>query len=260
MKNSKILTYTPLAKLFQNIPNNISVNLSDSATEFLSEVFTGDTGSTLDSYLHYKDGTPNVVNDWGKTFGLDLDAQGEYALATILNIKMKWEDDAYDKQLIINNKKYEAGIHYAISATNIPNLYNIPLQEDNIQFFVSDIKIPLEIIDKVLEKKEEVDLTLPLVKMDDVEDLSDIFSESSFTVDNVQHDCSDVKMVTKLDIGLLGAEVRQAAVVSAVSGCLSAPVIRRNVIINKPFYVYIKVSGKLAFASYVGLDSFIVNT
>lgn len=257
MKKSKILTYAPLAKLFQNIPENISINLSDSAEEFLSEVYTGDTGNSLDSHLHYKNGTPNVVNAWGTTFGLDLNAQGDYAIATILNIKMKWEDDAYEESLYIDNTKYNAGIHYGISATNIDNLYNIPLKEDNIQLFVSDIAIPLEKIEKVLEKKEDIDLTIPLIKMDNTEDLSNSFSGSSFTVDNIKHECSDVKIITQFDMGLLSAEVRQAAVVSAVSGCLSAPIIRRNVIIDKPFYVYIKVSGKLAFASYLSMDSFI---
>jgi hypothetical protein len=260
MNKSKILTHIPLGKLLENPPNNVEFSLSKSAQKFMNKCFIGSKDLSADEYIHYKDGKPQVVNDWGDTFGLNLGIPDniDYALATILNVKMKWIKKLNETSLEIGKKKYKSVMHNNALETSIPSLYKIPVVEKGLEFFVSTQKLELGSVNKEIKIKKEINLTTPLVKLRATEDLSSKFDGTTAIVDGQLHQCNSVKVITEFDLTLDGAEVKQAAIVNLIVGsCASLPVIKKHIIIDKPFYVYTKINNRLSFASFIDIDSFI---
>jgi hypothetical protein len=257
LKESNNLTHIPLAKLVNNMPDGIELNLSNSANEFLSEQFTGSPELSADSYLHYKDGLPEDVNEWGRTFNMELGLSGDYALATILNIAMKWREKSDSVPVTIDDISYKAAKHKIAWKTNVPDVYQIPVKESDLTFLVSTTPISLDLVDGAINKVEEISLTAPLVSLKTEEDLTEEFSGTTALVHGERMICSQVKVITEFEMDLEGAEVKQAAAIMLVRGCMSP--MKQHIIINNPFYVYVKVKDHLVFSAYVQLDSFLTN-
>jgi hypothetical protein len=260
MNKSKTLTHIPLGKLIKNPPKNVEFNLSKSANKFMNKCFLGSNDLRADDYIHYKGGVPQVVNDWGNTFDINLGIPEnvDYALATILSIKMEWIKKLSETSLEIGEKRYKSAMHNNALETNIPSLYKIPVIEDGLEFFVSTQKLNLEDVNKEIKTKQEINLTTPLVKLKSTEDFSDKFEGTTAIVDGKLHQCNSVKVITEFDLNLDGAEVKQAAVVCLIVGsCASSPAMKKHIVIDRPFYVYTKVNNRLSFSSFVNIDSFI---
>lgn len=256
MNQSQNLTYIPLAKLVNNLPDDVSLQLSADAQAFLAEQFTGAPDLAADDYLHYKDGVPAVVNEWGRGFDLELglDPEGDYALATILHIAMKWRQKAEAITLQIDRTPYQAANHDNAWRTNIEGLYQIPVKEDGLTFLVSAERINLDMIDESVFQTEEIELSVPLVSMKTEENLSPVFEGTIANVNGEAMICSSVKVLTELEMDLAGAEVKQAATMMLMRGCLGPS--KPHIVINKAFYAYVKVKDKLVFAAKIDKDSF----
>ena len=257
MSQSKILTYIPFGKLFENMPDHINFTLSKNGEDFLDNNFTKCSEELSENYMHYKDGTPETVNAWAKEFGLDLNLSGDYAIATILHIAMTWEKPANETEIYYNDVTYEAGWHNEALRTNVHELYNIPVEDEFVGFFVSTKEFPLDELNNKIFEYQEINLSLPIVKLKIEEDLSKHFLGSSAIINEKPYYCSGAKSLTELDITLKGAEVKQAAAL-VLEFTSAAPFLKDSIIIDKPFYVYVKVKDSLIFAAYIDLDSWVI--
>lgn len=255
MSKSKILTYIPFGKMFENMPQHIDFKISQSGQNFLDNNFTKCTEELSDLYMHYKDGIPEDVNDWAKQFDLDLKLSGDYAIATILNIAMTWKNEAQANKIIYNDVFYNSGWHDFAFDTNKEGLYQIPVEDHTIGLFISTKPFELDSLNEIIYSTEEINLNLPLVKLKIEEDLTQHFKGSKAYIDNQAYYCENAKSLTELNVTLKGAEVKQAATLTLRTTCVMPQ--KRNVLIDKPFYLYVKVKDSLIFAAYVDVDGWI---
>lgn len=257
MNKSKVLTYIPLKMLTKKFKDELF--LSESAKKFLEDNYSGNQESIDCKYINYKAGTSIEVNEWAKSFGVEINTQGDYVIATILNTIMNWKKEASEQKIKVNGKFYKGATHYNINETQIPNLYEIPLYEEEFSFYVSDIKIPINLINenKKIEKKEYVDLTLPIINLKNEENLSSAFYGTYRSFNNNKDEIQDVKIITEFEMDLKGSKLKQIASLATISSSCTPFKPNKKVLINKPFYVYIKINQEIIFAVYLNLDSFL---
>lgn len=269
----RVLTEVPLGKIKKFIEKEFkNISFSKEATDFFENNFLGDIES-LDELIHLKDGIPTNVMDWLKSeFNIELDLNGDYAIATVIALSLEFEKKAiFETQKTNDNLEFASGIHehchkYVKKDKNVEyNIVQLNLKNNDYDIYVSKKEIPLSFMDHPIHFKKfikinEVSLHLPLVKYETKEDISHLFEGSNMIKKSnlKEHSISKVVTYAKVDLGLDKVEVKQAAAVCMVMASL-APIkmIKEHFIINDDFYFYVRAKNRLLFASKMNIGDFI---
>jgi hypothetical protein len=277
MIESKALTQVPLGAIKNFIEENFKdIKFSEQANSFFENEFLGDI-KTLDKLIAVKDGNPADVSQWLlEEYDIKLDVKGNYAIATVLALLIEFETKA-DFKVIEDEEsnEYAGGLHQYCNYLKMQvNKEQIPMFELNVKnkdfsVYISEKELDIKALDhkslfskKVSREKEDVHLTLPLVKYTEELDLSDIFKGSTMLSKDGLKDCKveEVKTITIMDLGLDKVKVKQAAIMGiSVSGCAGMDMSLRHTI-KDDFYIYIRYEDKLLFASKMLKEDFITGT
>lgn len=257
MLQSKSITNVPLYQLFMQPESDVDVLLSRSARKYLNKLHKPSDLLREAKEFHRKHGVPEAVNEWGKAFDVDLGADGDYAMATILSIALKWQDKFEATDVTIAGTKYKAGETGKARLTDVPGLYEIPVENEDISFYVSLNKQNLKALDGMITHQRCMELVMPTCVFEEDIDLSDEFDGTKVSVDGEMYDVDTVTSKVRFEADLEGAEVKQAATASMlVSGCLIPAIVKHRVVLDESFYIYVKIKGHLAYAALLDVDSF----
>lgn len=274
--DSKALTQVPMGAIKHFIEENFTnINYSEAANQFFEKEFLGDIDK-LDNLIALKDGSPKTVSEWLKNeYGINLDLNGDYAIATVLALFLEFERKAeYSEITGVDGALYAGGKHSSVGLVNVINrdspieMYKLNLKNNDFEVFVSEKEVDKNVLNKhelfatkTYRENKHVKLYFPLVKYNEKIDLSRYFKDSTMTriLDGKDYDIDEVKTITMLDLGLDKVEIKQvAAMTMTLSACGGYnPIIKK--VIRDDFFIYIRYKGKLLFASKMLKEDFILD-
>lgn len=266
------LTQVPMGKIKHFIEENFdNINFTKAAIDFFENNFLGDI-TQIDDLIHLKDGVPSEVKKWLKDeFDISLDLNGDYAIATVIALALEFKKKAVFTEIKdVNSENIAAGIHKGVDIYRMKDkdknhdLIKLNIKNEGFEVYVSEKEIPVKLLDhpirfKHFKKSDIVHLTLPLVKYEEENDITEYFKGSSMIKksDLEQYSISKALTYTKVDLGLDKVEVKQAAAVCMVVASATRVDLTRNITINDSFYFYVRANNRLLFASKMNLEDFI---
>lgn len=272
----KILTQLPIGKIKDFIYQNFSdIHFSEKALHFFQNEFIGKEKNTKEP-IEIKDGNPSDLKSWLKTeFDIDMSLDGDYAIVAVLAILLEFKERAIFNTFFRKGKEYGSGIHDHVSYFKCVDrfkrefeLYQLNLKNNDYKMFISPKKIELNHFEKnnkplktfdFQNPDNYVELTLPLVKFEENEDLSEIFKNSHMVKqpDNIPMNIDSVKTYAMIDLGLEKVEVKQAAAVCFVVAGGASIDHKIRISIEDDFYLYLQYKDDLIFATEMKKDDFI---
>jgi hypothetical protein len=266
------LTQVPMGKIKHFIEENFdNINFTKAAIDFFENNFLGDIPQ-IDDLIHLKDGVPSEVKKWLKDeFDINLDLNGDYAIATVIALALEFKKKAVFTEIKdVNSETIAAGIHKGVDIYRMKDknknhdLIKLNIKNEGFEVYVSEKEIPVKLLDhpmrfKHFKKNDVVHLTLPLVKYEEENDITEYFKGSNMIKksDLEQYSISKALTYTKVDLGLDKVEVKQAAAVCMVVASATRIDLTKNLTINDSFYFYVRANNRLLFASKMNLEDFI---
>lgn len=274
MEKTKAITQIPMGKIKEFIENNFEeIMFSKKAEEFFENEFLGDLHN-VGNLLDIKDGNPSEVSNWLKEeYNIDLDLNGDYAIASVLAILLEFVKRAEFRVIKGDEQEYGGGYHefcktfkFISRNKNIP-FYELNVKDKDFQVIVSEEELDLAVLNNPLlfkkkvykDNREKTHLTLPMVSYQEECDLGEVFKGSSMIKKDSsdKYEITDAKTITKLDLGLDKVEVKQVAAVMMIVGCATPLDLTPRHTIKDDFYIYIRYNNRVLFGSKMIKEDFV---
>lgn len=277
---SNTLTQLPLNKLVKFLEKEKGMIINDKIQSFLDKLYTN-SNKTLDNLIDLKEGTPEEVSNWLKEnhdLDIDLNNDGDYCIATILDLILKFQCPAEESKFSIGNETFLSGMHdddnvecFSLKKDKNINLYQVLMENRDFEFFFSDstpsthnafhLFNNLDILndekfdDNFVLNDANVILYRPLANIYERVNLMPVFNGVKFKTDM---ELSGIETITSVNLPLDQVKIKQAAIAYVV--CSSATPLNLNqkiVRITDDFTFFVKYKGQLVFSAVVKKDDFI---
>lgn len=266
----EVLTKTALGAVLNRLPEDVEVFLTKKQTDYLSSQYLGSDLCWDSEFMNYKDGCPVTVAEWLKGFDIDksFDPSVSYVLAALLHMKVTFLKDAEEKFFSKNGDVYKRAYHDNAYETDVDGLYELRVNQEgegsifgasDLRVFVSREIIDFEVLDRRINSTHVMDLHVPYVDSEvrqtipEMTDFTLIKSGSKYTV-------SDTELISMLEMDNKGARVRQAALLSAISGSAGVPKYRRHPrveVFDGPYVIYFTYKDNLMFSASLTEGDFV---